>query len=153
MVLTECSNKLTNDNEFISKYGDTTKFTYGCSEGENDIYVYRMTMTNEDGYVVEYPWELVKLRCEQMGVKHVPELDKFVFTTVDDLKERVNNYYDGADPIGKTHIREGVVIRINNRANFTAFKHKNFSFKLIEGLIKSNAKEADMEEAQEITEE
>ena len=28
----------------------------------------------------------------------------------------------------KTHVREGVVVRIDNREKFTAYKHKNFSF-------------------------
>lgn len=43
-------------------------------------------------------------------------------------------YYDGADPIGLTHVREGVVVRIVNRPKFTAYKHKNFSFKALAGI-------------------
>ena len=31
-----------------------------------------MTMTNEDGDVVEYPPDFMRYRCEQMGVKYVP---------------------------------------------------------------------------------
>ena len=137
-IMPECSNKKTKDKEFIKQYGDTTRFTYGCEIGQNDIYVYRMTMTNEDGTTVEYPWHLVKLRCEQMGVKFCPEFDKFLFTTQEDLMNRVEQYYDGIDPVGKTHIREGVVVRIDNKEKFTAFKHKNFNFKVLEGIIKSD---------------
>ncbi len=137
-IMPECSNKKTKDKEFIKQYGDTTRFTYGCEIGQNDIYVYRMTMTNEDGTTVEYPWHLVKLRCEQMGVKFCPEFDKFLFTTQEDLMNRVDNYCDGIDPVGKTHIREGVVVRIDNKKKFTAFKHKNFNFKVLEGIIKSD---------------
>ena len=58
--------------------------------------------------------------------------------------------YDGPDPIGKTHVREGVVVRILNRPKFTAYKHKNFAFKVLEGLIKDTAEAPDMEEAQEV---
>ena len=58
-------------------------------------------------------------------------------------------FYDGPDPIGKTHIREGVVVRILNRPKFTAFKHKNFYFKVIEGIIKDMSAVPDMEEAQD----
>lgn len=58
----------------------------------------------------------------------------------------------GADPIGKTHIREGVVVRIVNRPTFTAYKHKNFNFKVLENIVKVNADAPDMEEAQEIVE-
>ena len=64
--------------------------------------------------------------------------------------ERVEKYYDGPDPIGKTHVREGVVVRIQNRAKFTAYKHKNITFKIIEGLIKDTADAPDMEEAEEL---
>jgi hypothetical protein len=73
-----------------------------------------------------------------------------VFTSAGDfvLKE-AECFYDGPDPIGKTHVREGVVVRILNRPTFTAYKHKNFSFKVLEGIIKDTAEAPDMEEAQE----
>lgn len=143
------NNKKLQDKELRKLYGDKMVFSYGCDEGINDVYVYRMTMTNEDGYVVEYPDWFMRLRCEQMGVKCVPLFEKFTFTTWDDLMQRVEKYYDGPDPIGQTHVREGVVVRIENKQKFTAFKHKNFTFKVVEGLIKDTAETPDMEEAQE----
>ena len=149
-IMGRCSNSLIKDKEFARQYGDETVFSYGCDVGQNDCYVYRMTMTNEDGYMVELPWEQVKLECEKMGVKHVPEFDKFIFTTWDDLMSRVEKYYDGADPIGRTHVREGVVVRIDNKPSFTAYKHKNFSFKCLEGIIKDNSDAPDIEEAEEL---
>lgn len=151
-IMSTCSNKKIGDKDFVKQYGDITTFSYGCSPGENDIYVYRMTMTNEDGYTVEYPWSLVKLRCEQMGIKHVPEFESFEFTTVDDLLARVDKCVGGVDPVGKTHVREGVVARIENKEKFTAYKHKNFEFKVLEGIIKENAEAPDMEEAQDFAE-
>jgi hypothetical protein len=150
-IMPSCDNKKTRDKEFIKEFGDTTTFTYGCGKGQSDIYVYRMTMTNEDGHTVEYPTELVQLRCEQMGVKHVPVFDKFIYTTHDDLMERVGKYENGADPIGKIHLREGIIIRIDNKEKFTAFKQKNFHFKVLEGIIKEDDV-LDMEEAESITE-
>jgi hypothetical protein len=110
-------------------------------------------MTNEDGDVVEYPTELVKLRCEQMGVKFVPIFDKFIFTTIEDLEERVEKFVDGEDPIGKTHIKEGIVIRVDNKEKFTAFKHKNTDFKILEGIIKTQDNVLDIEEEQDIIKE
>ena len=172
--------------DFVKQYGKTTVFSYGCDpEGESfkheyadcwdgmnvrefkpqsDIYVYRMTMTNEDGAVVEYTPDFMRYRCEQIGVKTVPVMWKGVIPahTGDAaairlgqdagawIKERAEQYYDGPDPIGKTHVREGVVVRILNRPKFTAYKHKNFSFKVLEGIIKDTAAAPDMEEAQEI---
>lgn len=146
LIMPECDNKKTKDKEFIKEFGDKTRFTYGCGVGQSDIYVYRMTMTNEDGHAIDYPTELVKLRCEQMGVKFVPILDKFIFTTKEDLLERVHTYENGADPIGKTHVKEGLIARIENREKFTAYKQKNFHFKVLEGIIKSDDV-LDMEEA------
>lgn len=171
--------------EFVKQYGETTVFSYGCnsdsyeklykvtSEGEqylnlvkvptSDFYVYRMTMTNEDGEVVEYTPDFMRYRCEQMGVKTVPVFAQIILHDYDlEMDERTpgeivkdicEHYYAGADPIGKTHIREGVVARIVNRPKFTAYKHKNFEFKVLEGLIKDNAETPDMEEAQELMEE
>lgn len=115
---------------------------------QNKIFVYRMTLTTEEGYVVEYPTELVQKRCEEMGVDFVPIFEKFIFRNKTDLLKRIDKYVDGPDPIGKNHIREGIVLRIDNKLSFKAYKHKNFNFKVLEGLIKSDAKEPDMEENQ-----
>lgn len=149
LIMGKCKNSLVKDKEFTKQYGEFTKFTYGCSEGENECYVYRMTMTNEDGFVVELPWEQVQIECEKLGVRCVYTFDKFTYSTWEDLMERVEKYYDGVDPIGKTHIREGVVVRIDNRSSFTAYKHKNFYFKCLESIVKDTSDAPDMEEAEE----
>lgn len=66
------------------------------------------------------------------------------------MQERINKYFeDLTDPIGRTHVKEGVVIRIVNRRAFTAFKSKTYEFKVIEGIIKESESVPDMEEAQE----
>lgn len=163
--------------DFVKQYGEKTVFSYGCAPNDKDLpqsemYVYRMTITNEDGAVVEYTPDFMRYRCEQMGVKCVPvfakatidcegvhiyapdnELYGFVHETDnvgDTVKLVAEKYYDGPDPIGKTHVREGVVVRIINRPKFCAYKTKNFSFKVIEGIIKDSAQEPDIEEAQEL---
>lgn len=125
-------------------------FSYGCVVGESQCYVYRMTMVNEDGFEIEYPYWYMAYRCEQIVVSTVPLFERFTFTNQEDLLNRVNRYYDGADPVGKTHIRECVVVRIVNRPSFTAFKHKNYCFKVLEGIIKEDSTAPDMEEIQEI---
>ena len=68
------------------------------------------------------------------------------------IKDIAEQFYDGEDPIGKTHVREGVVIRLVNRPKFSAYKHKNFYFKVLEGIIKANADAPDMEEAEDLIE-
>lgn len=170
-IMASVENSKLNDKEFVKAYGKQTVFSYGCdpdsSDLQSDFYVYRMTMTNEDGEVVEYTPDFMRYRCEQMGCKCVPMLWKGFIpetsTLIYDLEtnteheetagEYIKNiaeeYYDGPDPIGKTHVREGVVVRIINKPKFCAYKHKNFSFKCLEGLVKSTAEAPDMEEAQE----
>ena len=187
-IMATCSNKKLNDKEFIKQYGEETVFSYGCAPGllgglvkdkevvdnetivypQSDIYVYRMTMTNEDGDTVEYTPDFMRYRCELMGVKCVPVLwsgripqnpgskDDPTISAGEWIKNVAERYFDGPDPIGKTHVREGVVVRILNRPTFAAYKHKNFSFKVLEGIIKDTADAPDMEEAdgldQEVTE-
>lgn len=200
-IMGEGKNKKVGE-DFVKQYGETTTFSYGCSptgekimygrddDGEyaipievpqSDIYVYRMTITNEDGYVVEYTPDFMRYRCEQMGVKCVPVFWKGIIThtttnydgtkiydcwcdgwmgssggeeTIGEMVKAIaEKFYAGPDPVGKTHTREGVVVRIVNRPKFTAYKHKNFEFKVLEGLVKESATAPDMEEAQEIIEE
>jgi hypothetical protein len=60
------------------------------------------------------------------------------------------DYFDGPDPIGKTHIREGVVVRIVNRPKFCAYKIKNFSFKVLEGIISEKLAESTVDIAEDV---
>lgn len=174
-IMGDASNKKLNDKQFVKQYGDITRFSYGCEPNCSDFYVYRMTMTNEDGDIVEYPPDFMRYRCEQMGCKYVPILWRGIVPEDKTLEECYDcegewgtwacvrkgspgewirniaeQYYDGSDPIGKTHIREGVVCRIVNRPKFCAYKHKNWWFKALEGIIKVTEEVPDMEEAEEI---
>ena len=193
-IMASVKNSKISDKAFTKQYGEETVFSYGCDpNGEWEekhycaapdcldfdatipprcqVYVYRMTMTNEDGDVIEYSPEQMRMRCDQMGVKYVPVFEKFMIPehpgeaiVVDFETEevdygvcspgeyvlrKVEKYFDGPDPIGKTHIREGVVARIVNRPTIAVYKHKNFSFKVLEGIAKDVADAPDMEEAQE----
>ena len=189
-IMSSANNSKLQDKEFIKQYGKETVFSYGCkpwadgiaSSGypQSDIYVYRMTMTNEDGEVVEYTPDFMRYRCEQMAVKTVPVFWRGFIPEVEDriyvdhnengecdegetvyvkpidagewVMKMAEQFYDGPDPVGKTHVREGVVVRIINRPKFAAYKHKNFSFKVLEGIAKVDAEAPDMEEAQEVSE-
>ena len=173
-IMASASNKKLNDKAFIKQYGETTTFSYGCEPAQSELYVYRMTMTNEDGDIVEYTPDFMRYRCEQMGCKTVPVMWKGFIPADETLEESYDcngewgnwktirkgspgewimniaeQYYAGPDPIGKTHTREGVVVRIVNKPKFCAYKHKNFEFKCLEGLVKAEAEAPDMEEAQD----
>ena len=190
-IMASCDNKKLNDKDFIKQYGAKTVFSYGCrplgidinvnyfegnvEEGlvkdypQSDIYVYRMTMTNEDGFTVEYSPDFMRYRCDQMGVKTVQSFGKWTIPEkcyappIGDgylnggeisigewVLAKAEEFYDGPDPVGKTHVREGVVVRIINRPKFCAYKHKNWFFKALEGIVKVEAEAPDMEEAENI---
>lgn len=179
-IMGQCSNEKLKDKEFVKQYGKTTTFSYGCKpvpeyedvvDGvgtpigsrvvvpQSRMFVYRMTMTNEDGEVVEYTPEFTRHRCMYMGVDFVPvewsgiipqnpgSHDDPTITAGEWVMKKVEQFYDGPEPLDPTHIREGCVVRIINRPTFTAYKHKNFSFKVLEGIIKDTADAPDMEEA------
>ena len=173
-IMSQVANSKVKDPEFTKQYGATTTFSYGCDNSNGydgahydetgtlayfepccEVYVYRMTMVNEDGDVVEYTPDQIKERCEQMGVNYVIEFERFIIPQDETnpgeyVVRKVEQYFDGPDPVGKTHVREGVVARILNRTNFAVYKHKNFSFKVLEGIAKDEATAPDMEEAQEV---
>ena len=168
-IMATVSNKGVNDKNFVKMYGEKTTFSYGCypnglPEQRSHMWVYRMTMTNPDGQVVEYTPDFMRYRCEQMAVDCVPLLwkgiipehpaskDDDTISAGDWIANKAELFYDGPDPIDPRHVREGVVVRILNRPTFTAYKHKNHSFKVIEGIAKDVAEAPDMEEADGVDE-
>ena len=199
-IMASVKNSKISDKAFTKQYGEETVFSYGCDPNGGweetscapdelyvdrltatttevipprcEVYVYRMTMTNEDGDAIEYSPEQMRMRCDQMGVKYVPVFEEFmipehpgevltdkagdtdygVCSPGEYVLRKVEQYFDGPDPIGKTHIREGVVARIVNRPTIAVYKHKNFSFKVLEGIAKDVADAPDMEEAQDVVE-
>ncbi len=152
-IMPKCSNSKVKDKEFSKIYGEETIFSYGCEPGDNKCYIYRITMTNEDGVAIELPTEETIRWCERLGCEYVPLLEKFLYTTWEDLNERCKKYLDIPEPLANgKHVTEGVVVRIDNRSKFTAFKTKSFAFKVLEGIIKDTADAPDIEEAQELEE-
>jgi len=139
--------------KFKDKYGDNTVFHYGCGNKEQAIYVYRISNTNEDGETYDLSWEQLKVRCERLGVKHVPELEVTIVYNYKGVGDSVLNMIgtNCGEDIDKAvirhseedskefpgHIREGVCIRIENGTSTPlVLKNKAFIFKALEGIIK-----------------
>ena len=159
-IMPICNNKKLNDKEFVKRYGDTTTFSYGCPTGKSDIYIYRITMVNEDGHFVDLSWSAVKARCRELGIKYVPELRNPMFMEWDSEEEEqiqrdrldktVEEITEGGSLIDPLHIREGVVVRAeNNGESIYCLKHKSFPFKVLESIIK-DTNVIDIEEAEDI---
>lgn len=123
-------------------------FSYGCAEGQLAVYVYRITQTNEDGEAVDLSWGAVEQRCAEMGVKTVPVHYKACVNreNYEAFLKYADDMSDGPDTIDPSHIREGICIRLEDGTTPTILKHKSFTFKVLEGIIKDTGVE-DMEEA------
>ena len=151
-IMPDGDNTKLKDKEVVKRYGKKTRFSYGCdiSKGENDFYIYRMTKTDDEGNTIEYTYDYIKLRAEQMGAKVVPEFERFIYTTREDMMERVNKYLEGCSTIDPRHTREGIVLRADGMNKYKVAKIKSYIFSVLEGIIKEDAVEADIEEAQDL---
>lgn len=150
---------LMKDKEFTKQWANMENkthmvYSYGCTPGTHDFYVYRMTMTNVDGQSVDYAWDDVMKRCNEIGVKHVPEIARFtvgeikaieaakgrIFTDDRDFHEYLLNladiYSKGGSIVDPSHIREGVCVRLESGLVPRIYKHKSFEFKVLEGFAK-----------------
>jgi hypothetical protein len=143
-------------------------YTYGTEPGQCEIYVYRMTLTTEDGQSIDYAWDDVVKRCNEIGVKNVPFICKTTLTEIgmavtmktgtpsfeyndrdakDEFERLVTLYGTGPSTLDARHIKEGVCVRIEGGLYNQTFKFKSFEFKVLEGIIKDSGV-IDAEEAQ-----
>jgi hypothetical protein len=167
------------DKDFVRQYGAKMTYSYGCSPDgltapQCAVYVYRMTVTNEDGESVDLPWKDVVSRCDQMRVNVVPVLcegvilDSRVILTkkcahlqtpsslhltdhrdiVVDLEDNlVKKLAEGPSVLDSSHIKEGICFRVEDSALVpSTYKYKSYEFKVLEGIVKDSGV-LDQEEA------
>jgi hypothetical protein len=157
------------DKAFTKFYGDKMTYSYGCNPLESAIYVYRMTFTNEDGQTIDYSWDDVVKRSNEIGVKHVPVVTRMTLEELElatilhakgrkakslddrDLKDKfsalIEQMGSGPSVLDTRHIKEGVCVRIEGGIDNKTFKFKSFEFKLLEGIVKDSGV-IDAEEAE-----
>lgn len=122
-------------------------YSYGLPEGQNDVYVYRITRMTDSGVETELSWFQTEQRCRELGLKVVPVLLKTLVTSQDQLKEIVNSYMvDQSSYLDDRHLLEGVCIRVENSQGINIFKEKNFLFGILEGYLKEKEDYVDNEE-------
>jgi hypothetical protein len=115
-----------------------------------------MTFANEDGQSIDYAWEDVVKRCNELGIKTVPHIRTLTLdelhevqrlTEVGEVDDRdtqevfsklVEEYGSGPSILDNRHIKEGVCVRIEGGLVNKTFKFKSFEFKLLEGIIKDS---------------
>jgi hypothetical protein len=124
-------------------------FTYSIPKGEFEVYVYRIAISNPDGVAQDLPWSLVKKRCVELGVKHVPEVyDGTVQGWLEDhgvvisdwwqfeLEKLITEHYLDKDSMFSSsewkNVEEGICIFKQALGNFTYLKAKSPLFLLQE---------------------
>ena len=148
------------DKEFTKQYGKSMAYSYGCDSTQSEVYVYRMTFANEDGQSIDYAWNDVVKRCNELGVKTVPHVATITLTELEaitgkfddrDLREYFSNTIEtfgtGPSILDTRHIKEGVCVRIEGGLVNKTFKFKSFEFKVLEGIVKDSGV-IDTEEAE-----
>lgn len=127
-------------------------YDYGCDEGKHDVYIYRITYTNDEGKVFEFSGKQVQNWCKQNGLKSVPEL---YYGYANDLFLRLKEKHDiigefnevFMDCLKKEYLEkpsnnlpeplvncrnkvpdEGVVIRVEDNNDIESYKLKSFAF-------------------------
>lgn len=137
--------KKLNDKSFTAKYGEKMVYNYGCAPGNYAMYIYRIALINEDGYMVDLTHDQVVKRATELGLSTPTHYETFVYNgDKDALLEKIGRYSDQQDPIG-AHYQEGVCIR-KDSSHWKCYKSKSFYFKVLEGLIKENPDYVDTEE-------
>jgi len=138
-----------NDTELQKQYGDTIAYTYGNAPGEHTLYVYRFVQMYQSGNRYEYTQKQLEELLTLYHVRIVPLLDTIQYDGDQQaLTKRIEALTEGSSTLDNTHIREGIVIRVETPDNRIYFlKHKSFAFKVMEGIIKDNDSIVDIEEA------
>jgi hypothetical protein len=166
------------DKAMKKRFGKEMSYTYGCKPSQCEIYVYRITNTNEDGIAIDLSWPMVMERCRELGIKHVPNLRPTTVvgfkveamvanvagSKVEDIySEEIRPFiYDGdseklikivdclvrgPSTIDASHIKEGIVVRVESNKGVKAYKEKSHTFLVLEGIAKDKDDYVDMEES------
>jgi RNA ligase (TIGR02306 family) len=127
------------DKDIIKEYSENIIFSYGCSINEKlyDFYVYRITLTNEDGIEIDYSWPQVKKRCMELGLK-TPNSFAVDFSFKELLLEKCREYVDKPSSLDNSHPTEGVVVRVEHEDMFDFLKYKGDIFCELEGIRKNS---------------
>lgn len=135
-------------NPALKKYGKSFAYSYGCEPGSWKFYVYRISLVSGRGDVVDLSHAQVVARCEHLGVDPVPHFETLIYDgNPQSLFDIVAKYVDGDSTLDSRHLREGVVVRVDDpKGKTTFFKEKSFDFKVLEGIAKDSQDYVDAEE-------
>ena len=107
-------------------------YDYGMTEGNHKFVVYRITYTKPDGSVIELSWQQIKDYCAKYQLETVPEIYFGVCGVTDHeefFKLLVTEHLEKKCKHCKNDVwAEGVVIRIDGKPTYSAYKLKSKNF-------------------------
>lgn len=163
LMTTHSLDKIKRDYKSIKKFPNPIVYSYGLMEGECEERVYKYSKM-VDGKMVVQSWEETKKRCIELGLKLVPELDKFVYDgDVEKFLARANRWLANDDLkssfLDTKTLTEGICIRVEDHKvieglgfdgtmqvyipSWKVYKHKSFIFGVLEGYLKDAGIEDD----------
>lgn len=116
-------------------------FPYGCKPSEYKAMLYRVTMNNEDGKVVDYSREYVYNRADELGLMKPYLFEKYHYNgtekSMEELENRIIAHAQGQSELANDTLKEGVVVWfINDKGIWEALKYKSDAFRLKESSNK-----------------
>lgn len=98
-------------------------YTYNVPVGTCDLYIYRVAVVTNQGKLIDLSWDQVKEFCNDMGLKHVPELwvGMHKYFNVEDYMDKNYNemgYKNAVKLSPDSPCDEGVCIRIDGIAPY-----------------------------------
>lgn len=116
-----------------------------------EVYVYRITRIDQtNGHELELSWTQIQERCSQLGLKMVPELDRFIYDgDLENLDKKIKQLVEGDSTLTDKHLREGVCVRFEQSNGIKVVKEKSFDYWIVEGRAKEDEEYVDIEESEE----
>jgi hypothetical protein len=136
------------DKKLKKMYGEQMYYNYGCESSECKIYIYRITQVTEDGHEIDLSWAQTVARCDELGLKYVPILEDrpYIHTTQEALLKKLQSFADGPSTLDNSHIREGVVVRVEHPGMIDLLKYKGADFCELESIKKNDINFIDPED-------
>lgn len=120
-------------------------YSYGCGPNEYKVYIYRLTLSKNDGTVYEYSYDELCTFCDCNGLNVVPMVARFIYNgNPKDISNFVINYCN-EHPYEYDGLLEGLVVRNDNEYKCCFAKYKSDLFSTAEDIAKQSDKFADLE--------
>lgn len=136
-------------------------YTYGTEPGQYQMYVYRITRTNQQGHSVDLDWNQIQRRCSELGLRTVPqvgvgtvyrkpgnefEILRHETGEREDFLKQIEIMSTGPSTLDNRHIMEGVCIRVVSSALDKTYKFKSADFCELESIAYTGDNYVDIED-------